>query len=141
MSDPTKLEDFKGCQQYLSTLIPTMLTQAKTERHINAVKTNGGGGGGPNPKSLVDKVKGGVYTDAQFYALTPKEKDRVKKYRSTMQRKTNTKQKQANKRKLAKAKTDRDDSVAAAGEEDDRTDSGAGSQFGVNGNRNKKQKK
>jgi hypothetical protein len=135
MSDSTRLEDFKACQQYLSTLIQTMQTQAKAERHVNGVDTKGRGGGG----SLVDRLKSGPYTDEQYASLTPKEKERVKKYRSTMQRKTNKRTK-ANKRKLAKAKTDRKDSAEAKVEKDNRTDSNAGSQFGANGNRNKRQK-
>ena len=57
-----------------------------------------------------------------------------------MNRKTN-KRNRAQKRQLAKVKTDQDGSVEADDEEDDRATSNAGSQFGANGNRNKKQKK
>jgi hypothetical protein len=81
MSDLTRLEDFNACQQYFSTLIQTTLTQAKAERHVGAVDTHGGGGGGPKSKSPVDKINGGECTDAQFYSLSRQEKDRIKQYR------------------------------------------------------------
>ena len=138
MSDPTRLEDFKACQQYLSTLIQTLQTQAKADRQVKGVDTRGGGGGGP--KSLVDKLKAGPYTDEQYASLNQKEKERVKKYRSTLNRKSN-KRNRAQKCQLAKVKTDPEGSVKADDEEDDRANSNAGSQFGANGNRNKKQKK
>ena len=41
MSDPTRLEDFKACQQYLSTLIQTLQTQAKADRQVKGVDTKG----------------------------------------------------------------------------------------------------
>jgi hypothetical protein len=68
LGDPAKLKDFEKCQQYLSTIITNLGNQAKAERHIAAVHTGGGG------SSLVDKIKGGSYTDEQFRSLSPEEK-------------------------------------------------------------------
>jgi hypothetical protein len=69
LGDPAKLEDFEKCQQYLSTIITNLGNQAIAERQIAAVHTGGGGGG-----SLVDKIKGGSYTDEQFQSLSQEEK-------------------------------------------------------------------
>jgi flavorubredoxin len=75
LGDPTKLEDFENCQQYLSTIVANLGNQAKAERHIVAVYTSSGGGG-----SLVDKIKGRSYTDEQFQSLSPEEKKQVLKF-------------------------------------------------------------
>lgn len=140
LSDPAKLGDFDECQQYFSTLIQNTSTQAKAERNVSSVRTNGGGGGSPNA-SLVDKIKGGTYTDAQFKSLTKEEKDRVTQYRGDSQRKKGRKQKQkASKRRLAKAQSAREESADAESDEETKATSGAGSQFGANGNRSKKTK-
>jgi hypothetical protein len=69
LGDPTKLKDFEKCQQYLSTIVTNLGNQAKAEWHIAAVHTGGGRRG-----SLVDKIKGGSYTDEQFQSLSPEEK-------------------------------------------------------------------
>jgi hypothetical protein len=140
LSDPAKLGDFDECQQYFSTLIQNTSTQAKAERNVSSVRTNGGGGGSPNA-SLVDKIKGGTYTDAQFKSLTKEEKDRVTQYRGDSQRKKGRKQKQkTSKRRLAKAQSAREESADAESDEETQATSGAGSQFGANGNRSKKTK-
>jgi fructose-1,6-bisphosphatase len=69
LGDPAKLDDFEECQQYISTLVSNFSNQAKVERHVAFVGTNGGRGG-----SLVDKIKGGTYTNEQFRSLSPEEK-------------------------------------------------------------------
>ena len=61
LGDPSKLNDFEKCQQYLSMIITNLGNQAKAEWHVVAVHTGGGRGG-----SLVDKIKGGSYTVSIF---------------------------------------------------------------------------
>ena len=140
LGDPNKLGDFEECQQYLSTIVQNMAAQSKAERHVSSVMTDGGAKGG---NSLVDKIKGGTYTDEQYRSLSDNEKKRIQKYREEAQKKKKDKRKKSrDKRKLAKAKSERDSDPA---EDDDAADlteasSGAGSQFGSNGNKNKKQK-
>mmetsp|Transcript_687 Transcript_687/g.1003 ORF Transcript_687/g.1003 Transcript_687/m.1003 type:complete len:475 (+) Transcript_687:126-1550(+) len=46
LADPTKLQDFEACQQFLKTLIYNKTTQEKHERHISAIS----GGNKPNSK-------------------------------------------------------------------------------------------
>ena len=75
LGNPAKLNDFEECQQYFSTIVSNLSNQAKAERHVAFVGTEGGGGGG----SLVDQIKGGTYTDEQFRSLTPEAKKRVQK--------------------------------------------------------------
>ena len=82
LSDPAMLEDFGACQQYLSTVVQTKATQAKAERQISSVLAEGGGGGGPKHGSLVDKMKGGPYSTAQYKSLSKEEKERVAKFRA-----------------------------------------------------------
>jgi hypothetical protein len=72
LSDPLKLDNFEACQQYLSTLVANMSNQSKSERHVSS--TTRGGGGGDN-SSLIDKIKGGQYTDTQFRSFSKEEKD------------------------------------------------------------------
>jgi hypothetical protein len=143
LGDPAKLGNFEECQQYLSTIVQNMAAQSKSERHVSSVVTDGGGGKGG---SLVDKIKGGAYTDEQYRSLSEQEKRRIQKYRDEAQKKKRDKRKvRKEKRKLAKAKSGRDDQSA---EDDEATEpmtastssSNAGSQFGSNGNKNKKQK-
>jgi hypothetical protein len=67
-------------------------------------------------------------------------KDRVRKYRGGLKM-MGTKKPGANKRRLAKAKSGRDESAEAASEEDDQVTTGAGAQFGANGIRQKKARK
>ena len=69
LGNPAKLDDFEECQQYISTIVLNLSNQAKAERHVAFVGTDAGGGG-----SLVDKIKGGTYTDEQFCSLSPEEK-------------------------------------------------------------------
>ncbi len=97
------------CQQYFSTIVQNMAAQSKSERHISSVATDGGGKGG----SLVDKIKGGSYSDEQFRSLSPEEKRRVHKLRDEATKKEKQKQKQKQKEgkhkcKLAKAKSECD---------------------------------
>jgi hypothetical protein len=144
LGDPAKLGSFEECQQYLSTIVQNMASQSKAERHVSSVSTDGGTGKGG---SLVDRIKGGTYTDEQYRALSDQDKKRVQKFRDEAKKKKKDKRKgRKEKRKLAKAKSDRDE---ASGEDDDAateptatsTSSNAGSQFGSNGvNKNKRAK-
>jgi hypothetical protein len=138
------LSDFEACQQFLGTLVLNTTIQAKAERNVSAVHSNSGGSGSGG-SSLVDKVKGGSYSDAQWGGLSSSEKDRVNKYREGAAHKKKNKNKQRNqKRKLAKAKSAREND--ADGEDDEveeepaRPKSNAGSQFGSNGNAKKSKK-
>jgi hypothetical protein len=129
LGDPTKLEDFEKCQQYLSTIITNLGNQAKAEWHIAAVHTGGGGGG-----SLVDKIKGGSYTDEQFQSLSPEEKKCVLKFREEAKKKKSQKRKAQKKRRAARLKSERE-----GGDEptEETMEANAGAQFGGNGNRKK----
>ena len=138
LGDPAKLDDFEECQQYFSTIVSNLSNQAKAERHVAFVGTEGGGGGG----SLVDRIKGGTYTDEQFRSLSPEEKKRVQRLRNEENKKKKgdkDKRKECRRRKAARLKSERED---ASGEDDTTAEptSNAGAQFGSNGNRNKKQK-
>jgi superfamily II DNA/RNA helicase len=137
LGDPGKLGNFEECQQYLSTIVQTMAAQSKSERHVSSVTTDGGEKGG----SLVDKIKGGTYTDEQYRSLSEQEKKRIQKYREQAQKKkTNKRKVRREKCKLAKAKSDRNN---ASAEDDEATEpakalganSKAGAQFGSNGNK------
>jgi hypothetical protein len=99
------------------------------------VKTGGNEGG-----SLVDKIKGGSYTDEQFQSLSPEEKKRVHQLREDVKKKKNAKRKAQKKRKAARLKSERDATSDPGNEETPVTESNAGAQFGANGNRNKKGK-
>jgi hypothetical protein len=140
LGDPVKLGDFEECQQYQSTIVQNMSAQTKTERHISSVGTDGGNRG----SSLVDKIKGGAYSDEQFRSLSPDDKQRVQKFRDEAKKKKNGKAKhRKEKRKLAKLKSDKE---AGSGDEETESTSGkpagsnAGAQFGANGNKAKKSK-
>ena len=69
LGNSAKLDDFEECQQYISTIVSNLSNQAKAEHHVAFISTDGSGGG-----SLVDKIKGGTYTDEQFCSLSPEEK-------------------------------------------------------------------
>ena len=139
LGDPVKLGDFEECQQYLSTVVQNMSAQTKSERHVSMATTDGGN----KNNSLVDKIKGGAYSDEQYRLLSPEDKRRVQKLRDEAKKKKKDKAKhRKDKRKLAKLKSDKD-----SGPGDDETEStsdtpgsNAGAQFGANGNRNKKAK-
>jgi hypothetical protein len=135
LGDPGKLEDFEACQQYLSTLVTTLGNQAKVERHVSAVKTGGGGGG-----SLVDKIKGGSYTDEQFHSLSPEEKKHVTQLREEAKKKRSAKRKAQRKRKAARLKSEREAGSDPGDDETPEAEASAGAQFGANGNRKKKSK-
>jgi hypothetical protein len=140
LGDPLKMSDFEECQQYLGTLIQNTGVQAKLERNVSSTHTNGGGGGSGG-SSLVDKVKGGTYSDAQWGGLTQAERERVNKYREEAASKKKGKAKaRAKKRKLAKAKSARqkDDDEGSEEEAPTRPKSDAGAQFGANGSKKKK---
>jgi hypothetical protein len=63
LSNVHKLGDFEECKQYLSTLVANMSNQSKSERNVSSVCSNGGGG---DNSALIDRIKGGQYTDAQL---------------------------------------------------------------------------
>jgi hypothetical protein len=130
LGDPAKLEDFEMCQQYLSTIITNLGNQAKVERHVAAVHTGGGGGG-----SLVDKIKGGSYTNEQFRSLSPEEKKQVLKLREEAKKKKSEKWKAQKKRRAAKLKSE----CMEEGDElpEETAGANAGAQFGSHGNRKK----
>ena len=137
LGDITKLGDFEACQQFLSTIVMNTANQAKAERHVASVSTDGGG-------SLVDKIQGGSYSAEQYHSLSPEEKKRVQKLRDDAKKQKNKdKRKDRKKRKLAKLKSERE---SGDGEDNETSEStmansnNAGAQFGSNGNRNKKNK-
>lgn len=141
LGDPLKLGDFEECQQYLSTVVQNMSAQMKSERQVSSASTDGGnkGKGG----SLVDRVKGGAYSDEQFRSLSAEDKKRVQKYRDEAKKKRKMKNKdRKEKRKLAKLKAEKE--TASDDEQDkdsaDTASSNAGAQFGANGNKQKKPK-
>jgi hypothetical protein len=128
LGDPMKLEDFEKCQQYLSMIVTNLGNQAKAERHVAMVNTGGGGGG----RSLVDKIKGGSYTDEQFRSLSPEEKKCVLKLREEAKKKKREKRKAQKQRRAARLKSDREGSDEPT---EETTEANAGAQFGGNGNR------
>jgi hypothetical protein len=135
LGDPAKLDDFKECQQYFSTIVSNLSTQAKVEHHVAYVGTDGGGGGG----SLVDRIKGGTYTDEQFRSLSPEEKRRVQKLREEANKKKKLKRQERRKCKAAKLKSERED-ASGGDDETPEASSNAGAQFGSHGNCGKKTK-
>jgi hypothetical protein len=141
LGDATKMGNFKECQQFLSTLLNNSGAQAQLERNVSSVHSNRGGGG---EGSIVDQVKGGTYTAAQWRDLSQPERDRVMKYRSTSDqtKKLVKKKARVQKRRAAKAQSERDTtSDGGDDEETARTSSGAGAQFGSNGNSKSKKSK
>jgi hypothetical protein len=132
LGDPTKLDDFEKCQQYLSMIVSNLGNQAKAEWHISVVHTGGGGGG-----SLVNKIKGGSYTDEQFQSLSPEDKKRVLKFREEVKKKKSQKRKAQKKRRAARLKSERE-----GGDEptEETMEASAGAQFGGNGNQKKHHK-
>jgi hypothetical protein len=69
LGDPAKLVDFEECQQYLSTVVQNMSAQTKAERHVLSAMTERSGKG-----SLIDKIKGGAYSDEQYRSLSSEDK-------------------------------------------------------------------
>jgi hypothetical protein len=139
LADPKKMGDFEECQQYLGTLVQNTATQAKMDRNVSSVRTDEDGSGG----SIVDKIKGGSYSNAQYSKLTRAEKDRVAEYRKAEEKgkKKSKKKERARKRKLAKAQSERENPDGGDVEPETATaNSNAGAQFGSNGNSNKKKK-
>jgi hypothetical protein len=139
LGDPVKLGDFEECQQYLSTIVQNMSAQTKSERQVSSAASEGGSRG----SSLVDRVKGGAYTDEQFRALSTEDKRRVQKYRDEAKKKKKAKQtNRREKRKLAKLQAAKETTDEAGDEEtaSTATSSNAGAQFGANGNKSKKNK-
>jgi len=113
LADPKKMGDFEECQQYLSTLVQNTATQAKMERHVSSVRMEEEEGEG----SIVDKIKGGSYSRAQYAKLTQDEKDRVAEYRKVAEEK---------KRKRKRAKTTREEETASEGQEEAASESQVG---------------
>ena len=143
LGDPAKLGDFEECQQYLSTVVQNMSAQMKSERHVSSATTADGGGRGGS--SLVDRIKGGAYSDEQFRALSSDDKRRVQKYRDEAKKKKKAKNKvRKEKRKLAKlSKAAEKEDVSEDDGDGDRNPSpasSAGAQFGANGSKSKKSK-
>ena len=99
LGDPSKLGDFEECQQYLSTVVQNMSAQMKSERQVSSAATDGGGSRGGS--SLVDRIKGGAYSDEQFRALSSEDKRRVQKYREEAKKKKKTKNKDRKEKKEA----------------------------------------
>jgi hypothetical protein len=131
--DVTKLGDFEECQQFLSMIVQNTATQAKAERNIASVTTDGGSG------SLIDTIQGGTYTAEQYRSLSQEEKKHVQKLRDGARKKKKDKRKERKKRKLAKLKSERKDGNTEDDEASEPTvaSSNAGAQFGSNGNRKK----
>ena len=98
--------NFEECQQYLGTLIQNTGVQAKMERNVSSVRSNGGGGGNSNSGgsggSLVEKIKGGSYSNVQWGELTTAEKDRVEKYREEAKEKKKGKAKARSKKRSSR---------------------------------------
>ena len=90
---------------------------------------------------MVNRIKGGTYTDEQFCSLSPEERKHVQKLRNEERRKKGNKdkRKECRRHKAARLKSERED---ASGEDNMTPEPtlNAGAQFGSNGNRNKKQK-
>jgi hypothetical protein len=145
LGDPIKMSDFQECQQYLGTIVQNTGNQAKLERNVSAARTgNGGGGSGLEGSALVDKMKGGSYSDAQWGGLSQGQKERVLKYREEAKAKKKGKAKaRAKKRKLAKAASARQEADNGSGEdeEEEKPNSSAGAQFGSHGSGKGKKKK
>ncbi len=107
LGDPGKLGDFEECQQYLSTVVQNMTAQTKSERQVSSAMTDGGNRGGGS--SLVDRVKGGAYSDEQFRSLSSEDKKRVQKFPDEAKKKRRMKNKdRKEKRKLAKLKAEKE---------------------------------
>ena len=143
LGDPAKLGDFEECQQYLSTVVQNMSAQMKSERQVSSA-TTADGGGGRGGSALVDRIKGGAYSDEQFRALSSEDKRRVQKYRDEAKKKKKAKNKdRKEKRKLAKlSKAEKEGGTEdeGDGEGNASASSSAGAQFGANGNKSKKSK-
>jgi hypothetical protein len=143
LGDPAKLGDFEECQQYLSTVVQNMSAQMKSERQVSSA-TTADGGGGRGGSALVDRIKGGAYSDEQFRALSSEDKRRVQKYRDEAKRKKKAKNKdRKEKRKLAKlSKAEKEEGTEEEGDGEGNASasSSAGAQFGANGNKSKKSK-
>jgi hypothetical protein len=82
LDDPAKMGDFEECQQYLSTVVQNLAAQSKAKRHILLVVTDRGG-----KSSLVDKIKGGAYSDEQYKSLSAEDKQGVQKFRDEARKK------------------------------------------------------
>ena len=76
------------------------------ERHVSSVRMEEDEGEG----SIVDKIKGGSYSRAQYAKLTQDEKDRVAEYRKVAEEK---------KRKRKRAKTTREEETASEGQQEE----------------------
>jgi hypothetical protein len=85
LGDPAKMGNFKLCQQYLGTLIQNTNAQLKSERNVSSANT-GGGGKNSGSRSLVDKIKGGSYSSAQWADMSQPDRDHAKKFRERQQK-------------------------------------------------------
>jgi hypothetical protein len=139
LGDPLKMGNFEMCQQYLGTLIQNTNAQSKTERNVSSASTGGGRSSGSG--SIVDKIKGGSYSSAQWAEMSQPDRDRVRKMRDEggNKKKGNFKSKNKRNRKVSKVKSGSngtDDEEEH--EETSKKSSGAGAQFGSNGNKKHK---
>ena len=89
LGDPIKLGSFEECQQYLSTIVQNMAAQSKAERNVSSASTANSG----KNASLVDRLKGGTYTDEQYRSLSENDKKRVQTFRDEAKSKKKEKQK------------------------------------------------
>jgi hypothetical protein len=76
-----------------------MQQQSKLEHHVSLVTKLGGKGAGGSGGSLVDKIKGGSYSQEQFNSLTQVEKDRVAKHRAETNKKKKAKKHEKERRR------------------------------------------
>ncbi len=141
LGDLVKLDDFEESQQCLSTVVQNMSAQMKSERLVSSALNDGDYEENDSP--LVDRVKGGDYSDEQFRWLSAEDKKRVQKYRDEAKKTRKTKNKdQKEKRKFAKLKAEKETAFDDEQDKDsaDTASSNAGAQFGVNGNKPEKAK-
>jgi predicted RNA-binding protein YlxR (DUF448 family) len=83
LGDPKLLEDFQGCQQYLSTMVENRATLEKSkERNISGVRSEGGGEkksrGGKLPKGF--KLENKWYPPSVYRLLTAEQKSQLKEW-------------------------------------------------------------
>jgi hypothetical protein len=85
LADPTKLQDFEACQQFLKTLIYNKTTQEKHERHISAISSNSKPnsksakrGGGKRARTDNDKNLVRSYSREEWMKLSEEQRARIK---------------------------------------------------------------
>jgi hypothetical protein len=127
LGDTANTGNFELCQQYLGTLIQNTNVQLKSERNVSSAST-AGGDKSSRSGSLVDKIKGGSYSSAQWADILQPDRDCVKKFcEEGNKRRGNKSNKKKRKRQVSKVKLGQGD----ADDEDDQDEtskksSGAG---------------